>query len=61
MKAKEILGNCIVWLVLVMLLVTSCGVSMLKKRYSPDVLKHIERIIIFRDDIPAEYRSQSPS
>ena len=39
-----------------MLLVTSCGVSELKKRYPPEVVKDIERIIIFQDDMPAEVR-----
>ena len=51
MKAKYVLGNCIVWLVLVMLLVTSCGVSVLKKQYPPEVLEKIERIGISVDGI----------
>ena len=39
------------WLVIIMLLVSSCGVSELKKRYPPEVVKGIERILIFRTDV----------
>ena len=53
MKARHAL-----WLVLIVTLITSCGVSELKKRYPPDVVKKIERIVIFPDDVPAEARSK---